>query len=328
VFVSTRKARRLEWQDVAPRNEEQADAWEIANRNQARFSAAFSRTIRSVIDESSRQRLFNALVAGDLNGAINAFPWLNEGDEASVAIWSAYTEGLRRAYSDVLAQGATAALEEIPAPFEFISKVIGVTPTGGGTRGLIGLEVPFSQVPFSERWIEAQAARLVVSVSDTQRTMLRDLILRMFSEGRPPREMLEQIERVVGLTPRDAQAVANREALLIGQGVTVSKRTTALDRYSKQLLRRRGQNIARTELISAQSQGITDAWRIAKQEGFIASSALEEWIASRGPRTCKICIGLDGQQVPVGEPFTSELIGLIERPPAHPSCRCTRILVQ
>lgn len=327
-FVATRKARRLEWQDVRPRNAEQDDAWEIANRAQPRFAREFNRTIRSVVDEQSRRRLLEALRAGDINRAVDAYPWLNSGDEASEAIWGAYLAGLQRVYSDTLAEGATAALGAVRAPFEVVSKAIGLTPKGGGTREIGGLAREFSPIPFSERWVDSRSVELVTNVSNSQRSALRNLILDMTREGRRPEEMLPQIERIVGLTERDASAVLNRENLLIEQGVPKEKRTQLLDRFSRKLLRRRAENIARTELIEAQSQGISDAWRVAREQGFIPDTAEEEWIASFGERTCRICEGLNGQRVPVGEPFESDIIGLIDRPPAHPSCRCTRILVQ
>ena len=78
---------------------------------------------------------------------------------------------------------------------------------------------------------------------------------------------------------------------------------------------RRAGLIAQTETINAHSEGALQVYRAAGVEG-------KKWL-NRRPNACPLCIRLDGQVVPIDEPFVDPVTGRnIDRPSAHVSCQC------
>lgn len=78
----------------------------------------------------------------------------------------------------------------------------------------------------------------------------------------------------------------------------------------------RAKMIADTEVTNAYAGGNLETWR--------ASDVVDgkKWMTA-GTDVCDICIGLDGQEVPLNAMFISDYDGsTYERPPAHPRCKC------
>ncbi|HUV82855.1 MAG TPA: phage minor head protein [archaeon] len=78
----------------------------------------------------------------------------------------------------------------------------------------------------------------------------------------------------------------------------------------------RAKRIAVTEVTNAYAGGNLETWR--------ASEMVEEkqWFTA-GTDVCEICLGLDGQIVPLNAMFISDFDGSThERPPAHVNCKC------
>ena len=106
--------------------------------------------------------------------------------------------------------------------------------------------------------------------------------------------------------------------------VTLMHSNKAAAKYHDKLLRRRGQNIAITETVSASNQGTLDSWKIAQDNQWIPSDSGKEWISAFGSaRTCEFCSALHGVVVGVNEMFPDTGIGKTQRPPLHVNCRCT-----
>jgi len=74
-------------------------------------------------------------------------------------------------------------------------------------------------------------------------------------------------------------------------------------------------NVARTELSRAYNGGKRDLYE---------SAGLKEWmwVAANDDRTCDICMGLDGEVVVIGEPFST---GDEQPPDPHSNCLCTLV---
>ena len=75
--------------------------------------------------------------------------------------------------------------------------------------------------------------------------------------------------------------------------------------------------------MTAANEGRFIAWQQAGDNGLVdLSTAYKEWIAEAD--SCPDCADVDGLFAPVDEPFpdVDEMM-----PPAHPSCRCTAVLV-
>lgn len=197
-------------------------------------------------------------------------------------------------------------------------------------HGLMEFFSEKGNVPFARAFIDFQGALLVRNTDRTIRRGIVDAIQEGFKEYESARDVARAIidREIIGLDPRLAKAVMKRGQLLRAQGLSeaqIAKRTAA---YSKRLLRYRARNIARSEMIGAANQGHLDAWDVGMDRGLIDKTARKRWIAGPGERTCPICRELHGKTVPVKNMFHSTVLGRdLARPAAHPSCRCTMVLL-
>ena len=187
---------------------------------------------------------------------------------------------------------------------------------------------------------EQHAAEMVTAISEESRSAINRIVQRMFTEGIPPKQAAALVQKVVGLTEIQAGAVVNlHQRILTSPGALIYAGKTpirvpqggmgaaqldrVLTKYADRLTRQRAMNIARTETIRAANEGQMQLWRQAVSRGELARDIKHEWIASFTERTCAICQGVNGEIVPVGQPFS---IG-VTNPPAHPMCRCSTGLV-
>lgn len=216
---------------------------------------------------------------------------------------------------------------------------------GAGVTGAqFGLRFDVTD-PLMVRAAETQAARLVSGVGEESRRAIREIVTLGFTEGRPPREQARHILRLVGLTERDAGAVDRMWRRMLEDGVRQAD--SRAETYAARLLRRRAENIARTETIRAASEGKRAGWRKAVEEGYLEAGVAEiVWLVTDDDRLCSLCAPMAGQTVGVVGDFTSdqEATGdlasnpggirpyagdtrpieaqTVGGPPLHPSCRC------
>ena len=210
------------------------------------------------------------------------------------------------------------------------------------------LNLDFALVnPRAVRFAEEQAGRLITGLDSETRTAVRDIIVRGQREGLNVRNQAMEIRRIVGLTRRDALAVDRHLAGLLESGMREARAGELADRMSARLLRRRAENIARTETINAANSGVRLSWETAKDGGLLPQSARMVWIVTPDSRLCPLCAPMDGVTVQIGEPFstdrratefkvTSQTGGdridvaetvpmetiTTKTPPLHSSCRC------
>lgn len=197
---------------------------------------------------------------------------------------------------------------------------------GKAEVGRLGLSMSFNlQNPYALQWIPQHAAKLVTEVGEETKAAIRAVILEGYQYGTPPLRTGIRIREMVGLTTRDANAVMKYWRSLTEEADLSATRVDELaDSYSRRLLRRRAENIARTETITAAVRGTQDSWATARDAGLVAPESMQEWIAAtESGRTCPICMALDGKKAKLGGAFDGGFSG----PPAHPSCRCTVGLV-
>ncbi len=98
------------------------------------------------------------------------------------------------------------------------------------------------------------------------------------------------------------------EGISAGEGIKqlsdrVEEVYTAASSYRSEL-------IARTEATAANNEGILESYR---QSSVVNG---KEWIAYE--TSCEICLGMDGEIVPIEKSFSDGS----QTPPAHPNCRC------
>jgi SPP1 gp7 family putative phage head morphogenesis protein len=94
-------------------------------------------------------------------------------------------------------------------------------------------------------------------------------------------------------------------------GVAAGKNPRVIAREVQQAARiapSRALVIARTEIVQAHRQAVTETWR---HTGIVQTW---RWQCARDARTCPACWAMDGSEHPIDEPLQS-----------HPQCRCGRI---
>ncbi len=252
-------------------------------------------------------------------------------------------------------QGAleAAGVTLTPAELEPITDAILTTTLKTAELAAIDLNLEFASVnERAVRFATEEAARLVTNISSETERAIRDIVVRGQREGLNARSQAQHIRRVVGLTDQHARAVdrfyvglLDRETSTVG----LARAGELADRMAARLLKRRAENIARTETIRAANMGNQLAWQTAMDGGLLPRTTEKIWIATADSRTCPICAVLHDQVVSVSETFDiSERATTFTRtgggenlrfrpakkvpltnpsaelsPPAHPSCRCT-----
>lgn len=172
--------------------------------------------------------------------------------------------------------------------------------------------------PRVTEWIRQHSAELVTEISDSSKQAIRDLVARAYTEGIPAPALGRMIRQSIGLTSRQARAVANMRARMMADGKRADVIERVTDAYAKRLLRQRAEMIARTELIKAETQGQLALWKQQVAAGMLPGDVLKEWIVTDDDRLCPECQDLDGNKVPLDLNF----VGGVDGPPLHPNCRC------
>lgn len=295
----------------------------LASQHEPRFARAFLRLTAGLLSPGTKRELLQGLrylVAGrgTVDEAVGVVPWYNPAEPLSEKLWNALAGSAEAAYVATFEDAGQSEYKARGWPLRFqVEKA---------ARDIL---VPTN--PYSIAWIRERSARLVAETSLDQQELLRQIISAGFEDGMRPQAILEEIERVVGLTTREWQWVRNREGALREAGVGESTVSAAVSRYTAELLRKRAKRIARTETIEAYNQGLGDSWQLAQEEGHLEPTASKQWVEiTASPRTCEICRGLGRQVVPLNQPFVSDVLGEVFRPPAHPHCLPgdTRVLAQ
>jgi hypothetical protein len=286
----------------------------ISVRHEPRFSRAYLRVSRAIYDPGTLKLLRSAIEemrngTKTVEEVVNTVTWFDPNEPLAAKHWELLGSSLDRAFTKIIEDaGASEA---------------------GDQGWKIKLEVKKTFSPFSSAYVRLKTASLVQEISEQQRDLLREILIESFEERVRSETILKDIESTVGLLSRERKAVIKRRSLILEAGASAAVADKRADRYAKQLLSKRAKRIARTETVDAYSQGLDDSWQLAKDEGLIDDRMLQEWVElTASKRTCVICRGLGGQRVPVGQNFVSDIIGEVDRPPAHAHCRCTRILVQ
>jgi SPP1 gp7 family putative phage head morphogenesis protein len=234
--------------------------------------------------------LEEALEAGDVAAGMNAVPW-DKLAEMKVEL----TPELK----NVLDKSAAVAAKMMPK----------------------GISIIFNKTnPEAVAWVEARCAELITqNIIPESRAAIRDIMLRAFNKGIPPRSAARLIREHIGILPRHAEAVNKYYASLVEE-LGEEEALRLAEKYAQKLINYRAKNIARTETIRASSQGQHELWRQAVEEDLLDPNEWERvWIADETERVCGICQGLEGQRAPMDGPFPG---GYMMPPDPHPSCRC------
>ena len=245
------------------------------------------------------------------------------------------------------------------APDDWYDLIVNMIVDAAATVDLPQATVVGPSHPQVVLWASRYAGSTIRQVTEETRAAIRALIVDALAFGGPPRVIARDIASVVGLDSRSAQAVVNyrREleaALREQRSIAALRRRWSLapgrrppgsahldidgridamtEAYRSRLLRRRAENIARTELQIAVHRGQDIVWQdVLGRDRDLRGRAARVWIATEGARTCALCSALDGQVVGFDDEFSgpastardAEIVTVGQLPPRHPSCRCT-----
>jgi hypothetical protein len=206
--------------------------------------------------------------------------------------------------------------------------------------------------PKAEAYAKDVAARLITGIAD--RTAIRDLIYRAFSENRPPASTARMIRAYIGLLPSQAQAVENlRDLMRSSPGKLLYAGKTRIrvpeegasdelidqraEEYADRLLNQRAEMIARTETLAASNEGQRLLWDQAIEDGLLTGGEKRKWLWTEGldKVPCPLCSAMDGELTGIDEPWTlpdgfESMDGETEvmvPQQVHPHCRCGQGLV-
>jgi len=178
----------------------------------------------------------------------------------------------------------------------------------------------------------AFAGMFVRHVDRSTRNAVRLIITDAFVSEVTVDRTARRIQQTVGLTPRQAQAVANtdqrvRERLL-AQGrperFARDRARTLAGQQATRLHRVRANTIARTEIGRAQGIGRYLGWEQAEGQGLMDLETYgKRWVSLSD--ACPICSDNTSESpIPARDTFTSS--GTLMNP-GHPSCRCSVVAV-
>ncbi len=204
-------------------------------------------------------------------------------------------------------------------------------------RNLVGYSFDVSD-PKAIQWARNRAGDLMTNITSDVRLKVSDVTMRVLNGELSMSQARNEIARSVGLHDKWQAAVDKSfernldqliEAGIDPEEAEVMAQQMA-DNYSKQLIKSRASNIARTEVATAQNQGRYLHWQQLSDSGVInPATAVKEWrtapeFVSSKVDVCPICEPMDGARAPLFDEFLEVDVLM---PPAHPNCRCRAVLI-
>lgn len=230
----------------------------------------------------------------------------------------------------------------------------GADATLAHLKPVLGMTLSFDlKNPRAQAWLRQHGGALVREVSDETRLAIRNLTVRMFTDGIPPEKAARMLRGSIGLTARQEAAVANYRAQLLrySQGDNVTReairsrftlspripaklseaRAEALtQKYRDRFVNYRANVIATHEPLQGAEAGKVMIWdEMADAGAFDKATAKRGWIVTPDDRLCPICAPMVGQVVGYDEPFRSPTNGATARHGGqlHILCRCDDVLL-
>lgn len=183
-------------------------------------------------------------------------------------------------------------------------------------------------------WIKDRGASWVTSISDDSRQAIQALIGAGASGQYTVDELSRAIRPLIGLTQPQAEAnlkyYTQVRDNLLANNPNMKKATAekaakdAAMKYAARQHRYRAYTIATTEMSFAYNFGYTEYIRQAQSAGYMGDGYLVVDVAG-DDEVCPICSSMEGQQIPLDQPFQGKALfqGQKNIPPFHPRCRCT-----
>ena len=185
-----------------------------------------------------------------------------------------------------------------------------------GTGIKAGFKARFDYTdPRSIAWGTEQSARLVTAVTDEVRNQIRDVIGQAFTHNKTVAETARQLRTFIGLNQRQQNSLEK----FIQANIDAPNLDKLIIDYKKRAIKYRADMIARTEIITAESNGRYLGWKQEVESGISDPNGMKRWSAASGERTCDTCGAMNGKSVKWDEPFPNGIFNS----PAHVMCRCS-----
>lgn len=301
------------------RTQEQRTQWDQSKRLEPLFRRAYYNLARNMISGDMEKAINRAVRIPNATPEIMlaAMPFFNPDDPDTFAVWNRFAEKLQDAYKKVIALSVQTEMRR-----RGWNKKIDRTEIVQKVR--VPKRVPSVPVnPASLEFMRTRSLRLAVELSSQTREVVTDILTEAFEEAIHPTQIVKKIKASVGLTRHMQKMVRRRVAAMTAGGFKRAAIDKEREKYSDQLRKRRAETIARTETLDAQTVGLKETWAKAKDEGLIPPGATKVWDSVIDERVSDVCLELDGQEVGIDEQFNSDIVGPLDRPPAHPNCRST-----
>lgn len=215
-------------------------------------------------------------------------------------------------------------------PWQDVKNTLDLTkePFADATKKKIGTGFPTIQFkgrfdytdPRATQWAIDQSARLVTAVTDEMRQQIRDVIGQAFTQNKTVVDTARQLRTFIGLNARQQRALEN----FIEQNKDKPNFEKLVADYRAKAIKYRATMIARTEIITAESNGRQLGWQQSIDGGWAHPQSMKRWSAALGERTCEICAAMNGKSVRWDLPFPN---GVFDAP-AHVMCRCSTVLLE
>lgn len=306
-----------------PRSAEQRTQWSQAQDLEPLFSRAYYSLTRNLISGDMEKTVLRAVSMPNATPGmmLAAIPFFDIDNPDTYAIWNRFAEKLQAAYTEIIALSV-----KTEARRRGWTKKLNLEEVVQKAR--VPKRVPPVPVnPSSLEFIRTRSLRLARELSQQTREVVTDILQEAFEEAVHPAAIVTKIKASVGLTRHMQDMVKRRADSMVRGGFTRAAIDKERAKYSDQLRTRRAKTIARTETLDAQTVGLKETWAKAKDEGLVPPGAKKVWDSVIDERVSDICLELDGQEVGLDEQFQSDIVGPLDRPPAHPNCRSTMRLV-
>lgn len=186
---------------------------------------------------------------------------------------------------------------------------------------------------FYNQWCDKEAGNLIVNITDTQRSNVKNIINDALNSDRYSlSEVKNRVKDTIGLTER--QLLTNQKYYntvrnnlkesnpkLSEKKLNNMASEAALKMANKQR-NARAKSIARTELNAAHNQSAKAYIQWAIEHDYM-KNVYKQWITSGNENVCPVCASLNGQKVPFNHSYRVPINGIeIDGPPMHPQCCC------
>lgn len=168
-------------------------------------------------------------------------------------------------------------------------------------------------------WVDSSGGTLIKDLTAAQMSSVAALLQDQIALGvTSPYVLAQRIRPMIGLTNREAVALARFIGSLTEEGVPAGLINKQSAKYCKNLHKNRAMRIARTELSNSYNFGQFSSIHQAVDEGWLPGIPEKNWIAGGG-NPCEDCTDNEAQgNIPLDTQFSSDH----DHPTCHPQCEC------